>query len=230
MDFRPDLIILDILLAGDNSGWAVLKSLKEDPQTAAVPVIIASMLDEPMAEMARGMAAYLVKPVTRTQLAQAIERIWSDPDDKVTTLPRPASPQVPRSRTSPLILLAEDNETNIITVMDFLIAKGFRVIVARDGTEAIARAEAAKPALILMDIQMPTMDGLTAITHLHLDQSLSHIPIIALTALAMPGDQERCLTAGANEYMTKPIQLTQLLKLIERHLAQPSAGNDVPAS
>jgi CheY-like chemotaxis protein len=121
----------------------------------------------------------------------------------------------PNSDQSGIILLAEDNETNILTVSDYLIDKGFQVSIARNGFEAVAMAEQLPPSLILMDIQMPKMDGLEAIRHLRANPEYASVPIIAITALAMPGDRERCLEAGANEYMSKPISLKKLIKTIK---------------
>ena len=119
-----------------------------------------------------------------------------------------------------LILLAEDNEANIQTFSSYLIAINYRVIIARNGVEAIALAKANLPDIILMDVQMPTMDGLEATKQIRLDPNLIHIPIIALTALAMEGDREKCLAAGANEYLAKPIKLRQLTTTIQQFLIQ----------
>lgn len=116
---------------------------------------------------------------------------------------------------SPLILLAEDNEANIATISSYLGAKGCRIMSAKDGQEAIALAKSHQPDLILMDVQMPVMDGLEATKQIRLDPSLVNIPIIALTALAMEGDRDRCLAAGADEYISKPIKLKQLALLIQ---------------
>jgi CheY-like chemotaxis protein/anti-sigma regulatory factor (Ser/Thr protein kinase) len=121
---------------------------------------------------------------------------------------------------SPLILLAEDNEANIATFSSYLKAKGYRIVLATDGQQAIAQAKANLPNIILMDIQMPVMDGLAAIKQIRLDPNLVDIPIIALTALAMVGDRERCLAAGANEYLAKPIKLRQLNSAIQQILSK----------
>ncbi|AKG20112.1 GAF domain-containing protein [Calothrix sp. 336/3] len=119
---------------------------------------------------------------------------------------------------SPLILMAEDNEANIITVSSYLTAKGYRLILANNGQEAVDLANSQQPDLILMDIQMPGMDGLEAIKHIRSNPDTINIPIIALTALAMAGDREKCLEAGANDYLTKPVKLKQLANTIQGFL------------
>ncbi|WP_445260507.1 PAS domain-containing hybrid sensor histidine kinase/response regulator [Pseudanabaena sp. UWO311] len=124
----------------------------------------------------------------------------------------------PESLSSPLILIAEDNEANIGTFSSYLTAKGYRLVFATDGQQAIDRTKEHHPDLILMDIQMPVIDGLTAIKQIRLDPNLADIPIIALTALAMAGDREKCLDAGANEYLTKPVKLKQLATSIQQVL------------
>jgi signal transduction histidine kinase/CheY-like chemotaxis protein len=118
----------------------------------------------------------------------------------------------------PLILLAEDNEANIQTFISYLTAVNYRVIIAQNGVEAIAQAKANLPDIILMDIQMPIMDGLEATRLIRLEPNLINTPIIALTALAMEGDQERCLAAGVNEYLVKPVKMRQLNLLIQKVL------------
>ena len=86
---------------------------------------------------------------------------------------------------------------------------------ATNGVVAVRLARELRPALILMDIQMPVMDGLSAIREIRADPAIAAIPIVALTALAMPGDRERCLAAGATEYMSKPVNLKALTELVK---------------
>jgi len=114
------------------------------------------------------------------------------------------------------ILLVEDNPANILTIGEYLENKNFSVVVAHNGLEALARASELNPNIILMDIQMPVMDGLEATHRLRADPRFRSVPIIALTALAMPGDRERILQAGASEYVSKPVSLKQLVKMIDR--------------
>jgi PAS domain S-box-containing protein len=129
-------------------------------------------------------------------------------------------PNQSNQTNSPLILLAEDNEANVITVSSYLGAKGYRIINAKNGQEAIDFAKLHQPNLILMDIQMPGMDGLEAMREIRRDPELVNLPIIALTALAMSGDRERCLAAGANYYLTKPVKLKQLATNIKEILSK----------
>jgi len=119
---------------------------------------------------------------------------------------------------SPLILLAEDNEANISSMYSYLEAKGYRIYVARDGLEAIAFAKEYQPDLILMDIQMPVMNGFDAIKQIRLEPNFTNTPIIALTALAMESDRQKCLDSGANEYITKPVKLQALSQKIQTFL------------
>ncbi|TYQ29053.1 response regulator [Pseudanabaena sp. UWO311] len=124
----------------------------------------------------------------------------------------------PKIAIAPLILLVEDNEANIQTTTSYLTALNYRIIVAKNGEEAVSMAKANSPDIILMDIQMPGIDGLEATRQIRLDPNLINTPIIALTALAMEGDRERCLAAGANDYVSKPIKLRQLNLLIQQTL------------
>jgi CheY-like chemotaxis protein len=115
-----------------------------------------------------------------------------------------------------LLLLVEDNETNIEAIADYLKFCGYTLIIATNGMEALVKAEECAPELILMDIQMPVMDGMEAIRRLRMDSRFDSTPIIALTALAMAGDRDRCLQAGANEYMSKPVSPRRLaMKIAE---------------
>ncbi|MEI7646456.1 MAG: ATP-binding protein [Chloroflexales bacterium] len=126
----------------------------------------------------------------------------------VAAPPISVPPRTPAAQT--LILVAEDNEVSIELMCDYLTANGYAVAVARNGAQALAHARELNPALILMDIQMPLMDGLEATRRIRADGTTRAIPIIALTALAMQGDRERCLAAGVNTYFSKPVELSLL--------------------
>lgn len=125
---------------------------------------------------------------------------------------------VDRETKPPVILFAEDNQANIDTISDYLIGRGYRLLLANNGQDVISIAKERKPDLILMDIQMPQIDGLEATRQIRADSELANIPIIALTALAMSGDREKCIEAGASEYLTKPVRLKQLTRAIEQLL------------
>jgi CheY-like chemotaxis protein len=118
------------------------------------------------------------------------------------------------NRHKPLILLAEDNKTNIETFMLYLTHSGYEIAIANDGIEAVNLAQSLQPDLILMDIQMPGMDGFESISKIRQIPEIMHVPIVALTALAMPGDREKCLTSGADRYLSKPAKLKQLRQAI----------------
>ncbi len=124
-------------------------------------------------------------------------------------------PEVRQSR----VLVVEDNDVNRMLISDYLEAHRIDVVTAQDGDEAITRALSASPDVILMDIQMPRRDGLSATQELKRREETGHIPVIALTALAMKGDAERCLAAGCDEYISKPCDPATVLEVVRRHLA-----------
>ncbi len=212
-DLRPDLILLDLQIP-DRSGWEILADLKRDPELAPIPVVIVSVVDEPERGLAAGAAAYLVKPINRAMLRQTLSQLSElkmasssiDYANQRTTVAR--------------ILLAEDNETNRVILSDYLIAHGYELRVAHTGYEALALVTEWHPDLIIMDIQIPGIDGLEVIKRLRADQRFAQTPIIAVTALAMPGDRERCLVAGATDYFAKPIRLQRLVARIEQLLTR----------
>jgi len=109
------------------------------------------------------------------------------------------------------ILLVEDNDMNRDMLSRRLQRKGYEVAVALDGQEGIAMAKSEHPDLILMDISLPIMDGWEALRRIKASSETQHIPIIALTAHVMPGDREKCLEAGCDDYDTKPVDFQRLL-------------------
>lgn len=131
----------------------------------------------------------------------------------------------PELHDHPLILVAEDNRLNRQVICEALATKGYRVITAHDGTMAVQAAREHHPDLILMDIQMPGVDGLEAMRLIRADAALHEIPIIAVTALAMPGDRERCIGAGAIDYLSKPIEVLCLLDAARKALTPGSDHN-----
>ena len=116
------------------------------------------------------------------------------------------------------ILYIEDNKMNLRLVRRLLTAYGYILIESENGLDGIAVADRERPDLILMDINLPGIDGIEATARLKQNPDLAHIPIIALTAAAMKGDRERILAAGCNDYMTKPIDTTLLLETVRRYI------------
>ena len=119
-----------------------------------------------------------------------------------------------------VILLVDDNEANLQTFSDYLSLKGYTLLLARNGQEALDLAQMHQPDLILMDIQMPTMDGLEATARIRANPAIASTPIITLTALALPGDEQRCLQAGADAYLTKPVRFRLLIETIQKFRPQ----------
>jgi PAS domain S-box-containing protein len=131
------------------------------------------------------------------------------------------------------VVLAEDEPFNVIAIADFLRSKGHEVHVAKDGQEAVRLVREVEPDLVFMDIQMPGIDGLAATREIRasVEPAARTVPIIALTALAMPGDQQRCLEAGADEYLAKPVGLKLLAAKVEAVLARRrSSAPSAPVS
>jgi CheY-like chemotaxis protein len=123
----------------------------------------------------------------------------------------------------PKILLVEDNEMNRDMLSRRLQKRGYEVVLAEDGQQGVRLAQSEAPALILMDMSLPVLDGWEATRQLKADPATRSIPIIALTAHAMAGDRERALEAGADDFDTKPVELTRLLEKIEALLAKKPA-------
>ena len=120
--------------------------------------------------------------------------------------------------TGPLVLIVDDDHTNQTMLTDYLLSNGFRVATASNGVEGIRSARLRLPRVILMDMQMPVMNGLEAMRELRSASAFDQVPIIALTSNAMPGDRDLCLEAGANAYLSKPIQLRELVNTIRKAL------------
>ncbi len=118
-----------------------------------------------------------------------------------------------------LILIVEDEPRNLTLLRDLLQVSGYKTIEATDGEQGVELAKSKKPDLILMDVQMPKMDGLEATRILKADATTSNIPVLALTSYAMKGDKERILEAGCDGYLAKPIDIKELLKIVAEYLS-----------
>ena len=168
-------------------------------------------------ELAKGSRFTIYLPLER-ETAGRIEAVRLPHDLASDSLAVKGLATPRKGPTRGTILIAEDNAANILTIGDYLESHDYEIVVAHDGAEALQKAETTNLDIILMDIQMPVMNGLDAITRLRADPRFGSTPIIALTALAMPGDRERCLKAGATEYMSKPVGLRILADTIAKLL------------
>lgn len=158
------------------------------------------------------------QPTVVPEAAPSDLRLFSEPACLTEKPAAMAAIASPTATNSPVILLAEDNEANRNTFANYLQAKGYQILIAQNGREAIALNQTHHPDLILMDIQMPEVDGIEAIQTIRQDAQFATVPIIALTALSMEGDCERCLAAGANHYLSKPVRMTTLVMQVQQLL------------
>ncbi len=116
-----------------------------------------------------------------------------------------------------LVLVVEDNEKSMKLFRDLLQATGYSTVEARTGEDAVELARSQAPAVVLMDVQLPGIDGVEALARLRGDERTASIPVLALTAQAMHGDRERFLEAGFDGYLSKPVDLVELLRAVEEH-------------
>jgi two-component system cell cycle response regulator DivK len=118
------------------------------------------------------------------------------------------------------VLVVEDNEKNMKLVRDVLLALGYGPLEATSGEEAVELAVTHEPALVLMDVQLPGIDGIEALGRLRRDERTASIPVLALTAQAMSGDRERFLEVGFDGYLSKPIDVEELIEAVREHCAR----------
>jgi two-component system cell cycle response regulator DivK len=119
------------------------------------------------------------------------------------------------------ILVVEDNEKNMKLVRDVLQAAGYRTLEATTGGQAVELASEHQPELVLMDVQLPDIDGVEALGRLRASERTAAIPVLALTAQAMGGDRERFLAAGFDGYVSKPVDIVELVAVVRQHCAGP---------
>ena len=173
-----------------------------------------------------GIKVHVTKPVRRAELKEAIAKAMTwHYIPRLDARPAGAdAPQAEPRRQAPLrILLAEDNIVNQRVALRILEKEGHRVVVANNGLEAVRAFDHEEFDAVLMDVQMPEMGGFEATAKIRERREGAHIPIIAMTAHAMTGDRERCLDAGMDDYIAKPIRASALLALVAKYRKQPVA-------
>jgi PAS domain S-box-containing protein len=223
------LVITDMQMP-EMDGIALCEEIRRSTRFGQVPLLLLSSSLRP-SEAARchelGISDYLAKPAQPSELLDAILAALS----KTLMIPEPNPAKVPlplQTLAKMKILLAEDNAVNRKLAIKLLEKRGYSVVVAENGQEALDALEREKVDLVLMDVQMPVMDGFEAIRAIRAKEQRNgaHMPIVALTAHAMKGDRERCLEAGADEYVSKPIRLPELVAAMEH--ASATAATAVP--
>jgi two-component system, cell cycle response regulator DivK len=120
------------------------------------------------------------------------------------------------------VLIVEDNELNMKLFDDLLSAHGYQTFKTRDGANVLELARRHKPDLIIMDIQLPEVSGLEVTQWLKAEEDLKHIPVVAVTAFAMKGDEEKIRQGGCEDYISKPISITDFIQIVQKYLDHPA--------
>jgi PAS domain S-box-containing protein len=209
------LVLLDAMMP-EMDGFALAGRIKQHPELARATIMLLSSATQ-HSDAARcqqlGIAAYLTKPIKQSELLNAILTVLHPSSAKT---PKPAHRSLlPGNRRRLHILVAEDNAINQRLVVRMLEKRGHTVRVAGNGKEVLAALKNETFDLVLMDVQMPEMNGFEATAAIRAWEQGTHIPIIAMTAHALKGDRERCLAAGMDAYVSKPLLAPQLFEVIE---------------
>jgi CheY-like chemotaxis protein len=245
-------ILLDAMMP-DTDGFQLAAALRQEPAFADIPILLLTSADRP-GDLVRcrelGITSYLLKPVKASELNQALAQALSRPQSPASRFARPtnpdkadqesdgkpalSSPPAPISTSAPRrswrILLVEDNPVNQHVAVRTLERMGHVVTVVSNGRAAVEHWQQGQYDVILMDIQMPELDGFEAtklIRQLEANRAC-RTPIIAMTAHAMKGDRERCLAAGMDDYVAKPVRREELEAALDRVLAQTPMVVETP--
>ncbi len=223
-----ELALVDMKMPRMN-GLELVRIIKADAELAALRVIMLTSLGregEIAAARRAGVVAYLTKPVRQQELRAAIESSIAKTNVEASA----ARADSPRSvRLAGRVLLAEDNPVNQEVARGMLEALGLAVDIAADGRAALERIAATRYDAILMDCQMPELDGFAATAEIRRgEQSSARVPIVAITANALEGDREICIAAGMDDYLAKPFSGAQLESILMRWLPQLAVGQDDP--
>jgi signal transduction histidine kinase/CheY-like chemotaxis protein/HPt (histidine-containing phosphotransfer) domain-containing protein len=223
-----ELGLIDMNMPGMD-GAQLAGALKQDSATAPMILLLLSSSGTRLSEAEsrlRGFAASLTKPVRSSELLDCLVARIVRLDQEAPAAensPPTATPDDARDRG--VVLLVEDNETNRVVGSSVLAKLGFRFVVADDGAEAVAALESGHYDAVLMDCQMPVMDGYEATAEIRrIEGGRRRTPIIAMTAAAVDGDREKCMAAGMDDYLTKPIRAEAVASVLQRWVTRPAAG------
>jgi GAF domain-containing protein/CheY-like chemotaxis protein/two-component sensor histidine kinase len=207
-DLRPIAITLDVMMP-DLDGWSVLAALRQDPELAEIPVIMVTILDEQRRAASLGAAGYLTKPIDRERLRGLMGRFRT-------------------SAQSPRVLLVEDDADQRERVRTWLEGQQWSVQEAADGREALARLQADKPDVILLDLMMPEMDGFAVVAALQKEPNWRDIPVIVITARDLDGKDRERLNSGVQTVLVKetfrPAELVERIRRLARSEPIISSG------
>jgi len=216
-----DAAILDMQMPVID-GIELARAIAADDAIGSIPLLLLSSSGrQDDAERARdaGMAACLAKPVRREQLRTCLAMVVERRENDSTTMPVPSAEAQPARRGT--VLLAEDNPVNQKVAMAMLRKLGFETRCVSNGVEAVAAAASDRYDVVLLDCQMPRMDGFEAATRIRADEGTTRrTPIIAMTAGAMTDDRDRCLQAGMDDYLAKPVTVAQLDAVVRRWIGE----------
>ena len=204
---RFDVALLDLQMAGMD-GLALAEAIRATPQGAELPLVLLTSLGRPRHLGTASLAAVLTKPLNPSQVFKTLASVFAGPAVRV---PAPAA----EVAASPLrILVAEDHPVNQRLVLLLLAKLGHRADLVSDGVEAVAAVRRRDYDVVLMDVQMPELDGLAATREIRARLGTRRPRIIAVTANALHGDREACLAAGMDDYLTKPLEKTDLARAL----------------
>ncbi|MFQ5708754.1 MAG: PAS domain S-box protein [bacterium] len=229
---KVQVLVLDLVMP-EMDGFEFIAELRKNEALLKVPVLIYTAKNLAVEDYLRlnGSFEYLVKKnstgteLLLNEISAIVSRQKAEP--QTVSEDRPKESQTPAASSAPHVLLAEDNEVNWGLFQMILKRQGFAVTVVNNGEEVLQALEKHEFDLILMDMQMPKMDGYETTRRIRKDGRFDSLPIIALTAYAMVGDAQKCLDAGCNDYITKPINNKRFIDCVRRNL--PGKGGRTPA-
>jgi signal transduction histidine kinase/DNA-binding response OmpR family regulator len=229
------LVLTDMHMPGMD-GFALVERIRRRPELSTATIMMLTSAGH-RGDAARcqelGVSAYLLKPIRQSELREAVARVLGAREQKdATPLITRYSVQHSREPSASLrVLLVEDNAVNQRLASRLLEKRGHFVVVAGNGREALAALEKERFDLVLMDLQMPVMDGFEATAAIRKKEGGGiHVPVVALTAHAMKGDREKCLAGGMDGYLTKPIRPQELDELLENYLVRQAETTEAQES